>query len=1106
MDHSPIDAEFARFRRTRAPEALAAVFDATAPRLMLVALHLCRDAAAAEDLVQTVFVQALRCADQHDGRRPVLPWLLGILEHRARDLQARAFRRRERGDHPAMAGAAADAHDDPARRAADADVRRRVATALDGLPTQYRETLTLRLVHGLRAVEIARARGQSPATVRSHLRRGLLLLRRSLPRSLATPALLGLLLREGLRAQDGLPAIKAQLLQSLPVAAAPALAGAALAKWLLGGGAALVAAMLAVGALLQFGGETAAPLAGDDVGALATADATAAAQTPRRHVPPDTSAPRAGAGGERTLADATTVLHGRVVAAGSDAPMAGVPVALRTYPVHERGDPPADWVDPPPQTTAADGRFAFAFVPPRALAYEVSAALPGWSREYRSPFSLRPGIDADLGDLALHPATPVRLVVTVDGRPLPGFEVYANRVEDGGAPTDMRWCGDTDANGELDLGTCRPGRWRYDVRAPFDGPREGEFAVPLQVAEWAHRVELRMPPPERTITGTVRDQRGLPVEGLELRLPTPGNRWSGFVTATTADDGSFLFGRRTRWEGEDRWRFELPPTRTDLEWLDDGGTFAYGAQDLQLVVRRRAPTALRLEVTDARTGAPIERFGASCWLDTWRHGHGTPRFRAEPATTHPAGRRDFADLAPGHYRVSVFPEAPYAERTELAIELREGRTETLRVGLRPPAALRVQVRERGTGAALAGVAVTLARVVPEDRLDAVDLSTYRCTRERLRRGTGGSSGTNVIALDRADSDADGVAVLRAAPDLTALLVIAEGERCIAALRRPVSLPPDGAELVLEIDAAATLRGTLRPLGFVERFGPSPEALAAAGDPIELPAEDDRTADDYPIVELRAADRDARPLRTHVDRTGVFALGAIPPGRYRVFVAPRVAQGPRSFWHPDFGPLAELELMAGDARRLDLDVGHLLPARVTGRFFVDGEPWPDHAGVARITEDGVHRVRATVDADGVARSPWLVPGRYVPFVEGRADADRPLFGTTALVLAPGGEFAGTFDLQRRVVTVTVTVATREDEPAAARRVVLVPLDHPEFAWTWRYGALTGADGAVTFDPAPPGRLQVRAYAAAQDPTLDDTVPALLLGELGAREDRLRCRWP
>lgn len=243
-----IDTEFQRFQQTRDPEALATVFDAAAPRLLLVAMHLCRDATAAEDLVQTVFLQAIRDVEQFESPRPVMPWLLGILEHRAHDHRDRAHVTRERGSHAlATVGSfVADPKPGPQSAAEDAELHNQVAKALDGVPTKYREVLTLRLVHGLRAVDIAHAQGVSPETVRTKLRRGLAMLRSSLPRGVATASLLTLLATECLRASNDLPTVRRTILRSI-AGPATAVAGTLAMKWLGGVG---VAAAILIGVLL----------------------------------------------------------------------------------------------------------------------------------------------------------------------------------------------------------------------------------------------------------------------------------------------------------------------------------------------------------------------------------------------------------------------------------------------------------------------------------------------------------------------------------------------------------------------------------------------------------------------------------------------------------------------------------------------------------------------------------------------------------------------------------------------------------------------------------------------------------------------------------------
>src|SRR5690606_6437242 len=76
-----LDLSFLRFQRTRNPQDLAAVFDATAGQLLGVAQHLAGDLHSAEDLVQATFLVAI---DRVQELRPqqagtVRAWLLGIL-------------------------------------------------------------------------------------------------------------------------------------------------------------------------------------------------------------------------------------------------------------------------------------------------------------------------------------------------------------------------------------------------------------------------------------------------------------------------------------------------------------------------------------------------------------------------------------------------------------------------------------------------------------------------------------------------------------------------------------------------------------------------------------------------------------------------------------------------------------------------------------------------------------------------------------------------------------------------------------------------------------------------------------------------------------------
>ncbi|MCA8965205.1 MAG: hypothetical protein KDC48_09970, partial [Planctomycetes bacterium] len=85
---------FLRYRDRGDAAALAAVFDRTAPELLRLALHLCRDLGDAEDLLQATFLAAIESAPRFERGKKVMPWLTGILVNRAHGER----RRRRRAD------------------------------------------------------------------------------------------------------------------------------------------------------------------------------------------------------------------------------------------------------------------------------------------------------------------------------------------------------------------------------------------------------------------------------------------------------------------------------------------------------------------------------------------------------------------------------------------------------------------------------------------------------------------------------------------------------------------------------------------------------------------------------------------------------------------------------------------------------------------------------------------------------------------------------------------------------------------------------------------------------------------------------------------------
>ncbi|HMF58640.1 MAG TPA: sigma-70 family RNA polymerase sigma factor [Pyrinomonadaceae bacterium] len=118
-----------------------------------------------DDLVQEVFLQALRKLSTLRDAKAFGGWLAMITRNRAMD-----FHRRRRAGEELTEEIAAQ----PGERRNEAV---EVLEIIRSLPEAYRETLVLRLVEGMTGPEIAVRTGLTPDSVRVNLSRGMKLLR-----------------------------------------------------------------------------------------------------------------------------------------------------------------------------------------------------------------------------------------------------------------------------------------------------------------------------------------------------------------------------------------------------------------------------------------------------------------------------------------------------------------------------------------------------------------------------------------------------------------------------------------------------------------------------------------------------------------------------------------------------------------------------------------------------------------------------------------------------------------------------------------------------------------------------------------------------------------
>ncbi|MGE3174279.1 MAG: sigma-70 family RNA polymerase sigma factor [Planctomycetota bacterium] len=550
-----LEERFQQFRRTGDPDALAAVYDATAERLLRTALHLCGSPAEAEDVLQAAFVAVIEQRDRFDLTRPLLPWLVGIVANQAKSARARA----RRVPDPDRLGAPAAV--DPLQQVGELEFTAAVDDAIDRLPEHYRSALVLHLRHGMAPADIAHALRRPPGTVRAQLTRGLEKLRALLPAGIASMLVLAV-------AERGLAAVRTTVLghASVAVPAAAAGAGAAtLTGALLMKKSALVGAAVAAAALFVWSPWSTAADGPAIVPPTADLPARVAA-TPGR----DSGTSDGGGGQAAPQADRT-----RAAASAGERPQ-GHPEVDRAQPDAVHGD--VVWADGAP---AADITVWCRAITASTRFENVTVQTDARGRfrfDGELPDVVVVGTDrgSDTGTVA-HRGRPVELriprgllvrgqVRDDDGRPLADADVWLSPPHDWSVGEVV---GRTDRDGRFELRDLGADRYLGARRAGFS----------------PSRVELL---------------DGAPGDRLELELTlTRGD--AGVRGVVVAADGAPLAGAAVRVGPAEEARFErLANGRLARSW---GSVLVRSAVDGSFAVHGLRPGVVRVEARAPGHGA-----------------------------------------------------------------------------------------------------------------------------------------------------------------------------------------------------------------------------------------------------------------------------------------------------------------------------------------------------------------------------------------------------------------------------------------------------------------------------------------------------------------------
>jgi RNA polymerase sigma factor (sigma-70 family) len=176
---TPVDLELAPHVRAAAggdTHAFERLVNASSNAVAAIALAICRDVAASEDVAQEVYLVAWRRLKELRNPASFLPWVRQIARYTAQTwVRGQRLRRASRGgrldDPDALLDRAVDPRPGAEATLLDGERDRLVREALDALPEESREVLTLYYREGRSSRQVARLLGLSDAAVRQRLSR-----------------------------------------------------------------------------------------------------------------------------------------------------------------------------------------------------------------------------------------------------------------------------------------------------------------------------------------------------------------------------------------------------------------------------------------------------------------------------------------------------------------------------------------------------------------------------------------------------------------------------------------------------------------------------------------------------------------------------------------------------------------------------------------------------------------------------------------------------------------------------------------------------------------------------------------------------------------------
>jgi hypothetical protein len=793
--------------------------------------------------------------------------------------------------------------------------------------------------------------------------------------------------------------------------------------------------------------------------------------------PPDAVAKRrAGidAEGSRTeIAKSRVGVTGRCVDAKTKAPLRGCAITVYDYenwsPAYAHTNT-VEWH----ATSGADGRFVCEIEGANAAGVTVYARMDGRVGTRRPSLALDAAKWTDVGDLELVRGCRVRgLVVDTKGTSIAKYTVQLS-----GKHWEQT---QTAQDGTFAFPTVvQPGKW--NIQGLRDARRvksDTTITVESGRLDYFHRFVVEAIDRGKTISGTVVDAAGAPVEGYWLGCMNEAGAQIAY--GNTGKDGSFFLFSSLGKRGE-----LATVVSTDFNGRGlVGGTrreVAWGTTDLRLVMKNRfvGRTNVQLTVLDGDTGEPVEayRFRFYC-QDAYQNAE-LPRYivggNVYGAGRHVDGKVTIEGAMAGAHMLSVLPaNGDLAPSGLQRLDVRVGADIEHTVTLFRRRPVSVEVRSR-SGKPVVGTNVQLILYEGKGEFPyAGHAWPVETVFDRAPRTQG-------LVYSEARTDANGNVTLTGRPAQKPYVLRLMGPGHVPVVHAGVKLDKEPVTVRVTVDRGGTLIGRFLPLSAWQSYWPKKAELASAGNPqararlqpgVILVELDKRTF--WPLGHSPALtfDRDGGTLK---------AVG-VPPGRYKVRVTCR-RKGLMVARNLD----PEFTIAGEEVKNVDVEMEPIVAAKLSGTVYLNGAPLADAQLFLRRPvptwnhgyleypprSSEIHDIIST-DAKGRFPSMTLFPGTYTVAIQNLISADS---------VKIGGEEERDHAFHIRKVKLRVIVRSSTGELVANRRYELGHKMKGGRIGT-RAKGITDANGQLTLDPAPAAEFYLSFFEGrkARSPTLD-----------------------